>query len=317
MCMIVFKGAGVELPKEEHLRESASRNKDGIGIAYLKVGINEVRIKKDFKDVDVLISWLKDNITKEDICIVHFRLATHGLVDEGNRHPFPITKNKELLRKTELICQMAVAHNGVISQYEHKKFSDTQKFVLDILSEESVKNNLDNPGIQKLISNFIGLDRLVILLANGTGYRWGEWIKEGDIYYSNSGYKAYFTNRYDWIKDTVKIGKDYYLQLCDVCGMKEDTKYITYKKAEYYMCKSCRRDVSNGKIKEEDFYTYKEGQEYDNIKTPEITEHQCENCLSWTDERELLVYYGAKLCGDCIAEFSQWYEVKEGKKEKK
>ena len=190
MCIIAVKAKGIELPKEAHLRNCENRNKDGIGIALIKDGTTEIRIKKDFKDINEFIPWFYDNVKVEDTCMVHYRLATHGLKDVGNRHPFPVTKNKELLRKPEVICQIAMVHNGVISQYgTHVKFSDTQKFVLDILSDEAIKNNITNPAVQKLISHFLGGDRLAIMLANGEIFLWGSWETEGEIKYSNDDIK--------------------------------------------------------------------------------------------------------------------------------
>ena len=124
MCMIVVKDKGVKLPKDEYLKNGASKNSDGIGICYRKKGEKKVTIKKDFKDVNALNKWLKENIGEEDQLIIHFRLATSGKRDAGNRHPFPITENKLLLRKNNLKKRFAVAHNGVINKY----YGSNQKY---------------------------------------------------------------------------------------------------------------------------------------------------------------------------------------------
>jgi len=152
MCLIISKPKGVALPIKKHLVEAEKNNPDGIGIAYYKNnGI--VRIKKTFRNVHSLYKFLKANITAEDILLIHFRIATSGKVDKGNRHPFPITLNKQLLRKEELSCRFAVAHNGVISQYGgHKKYSDSQKFIIDILANKRIKANLSN-GARSAVQN--------------------------------------------------------------------------------------------------------------------------------------------------------------------
>ena len=302
-CIIVIKVKGVELPKEEHLRNCALRNKDGTGVAFIKEGETEIRIKKDFENLDKFIKWFYDNIKKEDVCIIHFRFATHGLVDIGNRHPFPITKNKEMLRKSELICQMAVAHNGVISSYgHHEKFSDTQKFILDILSDDVVKNNISNPAVQKLISNFLSGDRLAILLTTGAVYTWGNWEKEGELFYSNDGYKErnyivnhWFTNH---ISNSNKTG---YNEICDGCGKQKYVQIVDEDEYGYtfLLCKSCRKQYRKGKLALDEKQNKKEI-DLTELQKITISEIQCESCLSWVEKSQITNYYGHKLCQKCL-----------------
>lgn len=312
MCMISVKFSGDELPKEEHLIEASIKNKDGIGVCYWKFGKTEVYIKKDFKDVNDLIMWLKENITKDDVCVIHFRLATHGLVDEGNRHPFPITKNTELLRKTNLVCQMAVAHNGVLSQYaEHKKFSDTQKFVLDILSEETIKNNLENEKIRKLIDNFLGGDKLVILTHTGLVYLFGNWVKEGAILYSNKTYEKIVLekNNFNYNRDVPYLGD------CEGCGQSTACmwmKDLKIEQTEWFLCKACRKAYRKGRLKVEEFIVNSEEENSadKDILYGDLAKHylldetaQCESCLNWEYKKNLVDYYGAKLCKGCSNEY--------------
>jgi predicted glutamine amidotransferase len=267
MCLISVKIIGVDLPKDEDLKEGESGNKDGIGIAYWKNNTKEVLIKKDFLDIDTFLTWLHLNIKKEDSCVIHFRYATHGLKDAGNRHPFPLTKNTELLRKTELVCQSAVAHNGIISEYNrHTKYSDTQKFVLDILSDETIKNSLESAGVKKLISNFIGFDRLAIITNVGKIHLWGEYEKEGDVYYSNSGYKrkSFFGRMYNTDYESVdneprfansSIRKDWegYKDTCEGCSENKFVRYVEVKKDDgtsvyKKLCKKCRKKGRKGEL---------------------------------------------------------------------
>jgi hypothetical protein len=331
MCLIAVKKCGANLPKDEHLLEAEIRNKDGIGVAFWKPGTSEVVIKKDFKDSLELIVWLKCNIHQEDACIIHFRFATHGLIDMGNRHPFPITKNTELLRKTSLVCQSAMAHNGTIDGYEHKKFSDTQKFVLDILSDETVKNNLENDAVRKLLSGFLGGDRMSILKNDGTIYLFGNWITEGDIVYSNSGYKPYIAPVYNYSSSyqgnfgrPTSKNSEIYVDVCDGCNKNKSLKFIFLDEADdtgVALCKSCRKQYKKGKLKIGEYSGIKSEQKsekivhdflYDDLDG-NLGQKQCEGCHTIVNRQDLYNYYGFKICKECLGGIPHDISAKVGK----
>jgi len=327
MCLIAVKELGADLPKDEHLKNGASNNSDGCGIAFWKNNTSEIMIKKDFENVEKLLEFIHSNIKREDACIIHFRQATSGLVDIGNRHPFPITKNKELLRKPEVICKLAVAHNGVLSNYgSHKKYSDTQKFILDILAEDSVKNNLESEAIRKLINAFLGNDKLAILNSQGTIYLFGDFEKEKGIYYSNysygwasffkkgkydyyAGYEGFGCYREDYEKEIEngltnqkqllfnnKSKNEGFYAKCEGCF---ETKYVIameVKEQIYFLCKSCRKKVRKGKLE---------------IKIkPEPKLYLCESC-----EREVetvFIFQGFQLCKLCYDDMKKEFELNSG-----
>jgi len=191
MCIIIVKPSGVDLPKDEWIINSDAHNSDGIGIAYQKKSESRVKIKKDFSTAQELIDWLKENISKEDNLILHFRWATSGKTDAGNRHPFPLTLNKSLLRKTELKCLRAVAHNGVLNDFSgDTKYSDTQKFVMERLAQKVVKENLFDETMQFFIKEYIGTDKLAFLDYEKGLLLIGNFVKEDGCYFSNETYKA-------------------------------------------------------------------------------------------------------------------------------
>jgi ribosomal protein L37AE/L43A len=242
MCLIAVKNQNKELPKKEYLYNGYINNPNGVGIALLKANRTLGYIKKDFKDFGSFYNWIITNVNKEDMLIIHFRLATSGKTDEGNRHPFPITKNKILLRKLELYCRFIVAHNGVISEYNgNKKYSDTQKFIIDILA--NVKNKLGSKTILKLIANYIGGDRLAILDSIAQKIIMvGEFKEDEGIFYSNSGYK--YSKEYKGISSYSPLSKwidedeeDY----CELCGSKKKIRYDDY--VQLLVCKKCQKKL--------------------------------------------------------------------------
>lgn len=301
MCLIIVKKKNIHLPLEEHIRNGAKSNPHGIGIALWKSTKNEVYIKKNFKDVDELLKWQIENVNISDAYMIHFRFATSGLVDEGNRHPFPITKNWELLRKEELYCQQAVMHNGVISKYgSHKTYSDTQKFVVDILSDETIKSNINNPTVHKLIEGFLSGDRLSIMDNNGEIILLNDWEEEDSMMFSNAGYK---TNRWvalyqpitrynhrtycdDKEDDNFDDGR---FEVCEGCGLKKFVRFTEVKKegcSSYIeLCKKCRKDLRKGKL--------------ETLKAVDDDIVMCDSCREWTDKKDITQSGLYCFCKDC------------------
>jgi len=329
MCLITIKPCGADLPKDDYLENGERTNKDGIGCAYWKAGTNEVVIKKDFKNIEEFIKWEKENITKEDSMLIHFRLATSGLKDEGNRHPFPLTKNGELIREVNLTCDSALVHNGVLSDLGgHKTFSDTQKFIMDIIADDAIKNNLESTAIRKLIIEFIGNDRLAILLKTGEIYIFGEYEKDDGLLFSNTSYKKYvqrygggagfgwqqgeffrrnLPNHYKEEEEKEEEAKstlvdEGYVDECDGCKKKTFIRYFETEGEDeyYYFCKKCRRASRKGKLEIEGVKIVPRGT---NSSVGDVKQ-RCGLCGEWTNEEDLEHYEEMVLCPNCYTRFA-------------
>jgi predicted glutamine amidotransferase len=244
MCLIAVKDKNKKLPDKTYLYNGYQNNPNGVGIAILKKGNPFIHIKKDFKNFEEFWLYISKNVKEEDLLIIHFRLATAGLVDIGNRHPFPITKNINLLRKSELYSRYAMVHNGVINKYSyHKKLSDSQKFIMDILT--GVKHKLGYKPIKKLIGGFLNGDKLAII-ANGELILIGKFTEDKGILWSNEGYKAVYrisTSKYEnKFEGYLDInGKSW----CELCLEYKALKYVS--KLDGYLCRKCRKDVEKNK----------------------------------------------------------------------
>lgn len=314
MCLITVKPYGVDLPKDEHLKNGESANSDGIGVALKKKDETLVTIKKDFKNIYGFLEWMHANVVKEDICVIHFRNATSGLKDEGNRHPFPVTHNYELLRRDNVQCKQIVAHNGVMHEYSyHKKYSDTQKFIIDILADSYIKENLKNRTIRKLIGSYIGRDRLCILDGEDV-YLFGKFEREGGVLYSTYSYKWKPMNNNGWnwrgnnFKENGNWKKPYQKQigfknyeeddshntLCDGClEVKFVRKVILSSGKVLWLCKKCRKRSNKNQLNIPEKPSY----EKDNLV-------KCSSCDIWLPKEELTVYGGKMLCEWCVGELT-------------
>ena len=297
MCLIIAKPKGIDLPKREYLENGLETNRDGIGVGVRKEGANEILIKKDFVDIDDFYPWLINNVTKEDTLIIHFRMATSGLKDEGNRHPFPITDDKILLRQTNLLCQQAVAHNGIMREYSnHATFNDTQKFIMDILSDMGIKENLKNPTIQKLLKSYLKGDKIAIMLSDGDLILLGDFNETDGINYSTYSYKYSWrrTNQYQYT--TGYYGRAAWKR-CENCQLfQEDVKELFYKKVKLELCKLCRKKLNDGTL--EDFINLKKAQTTSLFSY--INNVKCNKCYKMVEKNTTTyLQFGLYICEEC------------------
>ncbi len=285
MCLIIVKPVNVKLPKDQYLYNAETNNKDGIGIAYWKHGTREVKIKKDFIGTKEFIEWERENLSPLDSFVLHFRLATSGVVDMGNRHPFAITRDIDKVRAISTACDMAVAHNGILTGYSgHKVLSDTIKFVIDILAEPVIKDSIfQSQAVQKLVNEYIDGDKLAIINDKGKIILLGEFEKAKHLFFSNTGYKyTYYPSSFpsDWTtKDIDRSIK--YRDYCDNCAQPAETTSVLYDSVYMNLCSECL-GVYAKRIKLECYNCGKElpyGEAVFNASEP-----YCKFCTSYIDE---------------------------------
>ncbi len=238
MCIIVAKPAGIDLPSEDILDNCFASNRDGIGFAFNKPGDNPI-IVKGFANVKKLIKmWDTFNIKKEHNLLLHFRLATHGMKDQGNCHPFPLTNSLEDMRTLHCACDTAITHNGVFGQMnKSEKYSDTMKFVSNILASPEIISNLNTKPVVELIRGYCGFSsKLAFLRADGLSLI-GDFEKDEGISYSNTQYKGW-GNRWSHITPNEWCSKH---MKYDSCAKEERAlgKTWCYVHKDYDLCEYC------------------------------------------------------------------------------
>lgn len=204
MCVILVKEKGIELPTKKVLKCCWERNPDGAGFMFNDY--DKVVIMKGFMTFEEFYLRLQTANEfyhlKEKGLVIHFRIATSGLKDKGNCHPYPISDDNLDLRKSFITTELGIAHNGIIRSYNGKDkiLNDTQLFIKNDLFE---LNSLDkkfykNVIFQSMIERLIDGSRLVFLNKKGEIIKLGKWFHNGNYYFSNLNHVS---------KNTLNINK--------------------------------------------------------------------------------------------------------------
>lgn len=202
MCVIVSHEAG-KVPTLQVLEACYEGNSDGIGVAYKpKSGL--IRFARGISFDEML--RISKKIAKERLpYIIHFRFATIGAPGVARLcHPFPMSKELHELKKLQGETETVLAHNGT---WRDMDSVFPKQLVKELIAEQGWSDSallswalgkgrtveLDQSGYGNRISMLSAKAGFGI---NGSGLRiWGRgWIKDLDIYYSNSTWRG-FTRR--------------------------------------------------------------------------------------------------------------------------
>ena len=279
MCIAILNKKEATL-KRELLKNCWDNNGDGAGLLYID-NKKQMKTFKELKSFEVFYqeySRVKKSYGKRNI-VIHFRISTHGKIDETNCHPFLVNDN------------LGFVHNGMIYDVPTSKdYSDTYMF-----NEVVLKNFTEgfeyNEIILDMLEGFIGGSKLVFLnsnndfaIVNEKAGHWanGCWFSNGSYKYVSNyvdygGTKVYrgslgsgigytpgnvygqsYGSSYAWSEPSTKKQKDIsrdehiYDEICYECGMtlceENEIEFGTceYCQTEYYKelqkddeCESC------------------------------------------------------------------------------
>ena len=192
MCIAIIKPSGIPMPHEDILHLSFCANPDGAGFTTTSEDGGGFMISKGYFDFDEYYSALKKYVSTDNLAFLHMRIATHGNVDKGNCHPFPVCDDYELMRYDEIDnADMVFMHNGVLSvDTESKEVSDSMTFN-KMLYMGGV--NPFNHRAKLLIEEIIDGSRMAFMKMNRHGVpifcKFGKgWHKTDSVWYSNYSY---------------------------------------------------------------------------------------------------------------------------------
>lgn len=217
MCIIVSKEKNKLIPTKEILKNCFDNNPDGAGFMY--VYDKKVNIEKGFMNFESLYNRIIEldkqiNLKKRSL-IIHFRIGTSGKNDKATCHPFPISNNANELRAEKITCNLAMVHNGIISNFVYGDgvLSDTQNYIKDFVYNlyKINKRFLYSKYTKNILDTSCNHTKLAFLTSDDIIHYYGNFEKdENGIKYSNGTYKYSYKNYFTPTKTTAKNNYDYY-----------------------------------------------------------------------------------------------------------
>ncbi len=189
-----------------------------------------------------------------------------------------------------MICDSAIAHNGIIYDYATYKdgkwnytqddyTTDTQKFIEQYLVD--IGDAIYNEGVRKLICKYTS-SKFALLNSRGV-YLIGDFICDKGMYYSNYTYLNLPATNYSLKPIPVSAASDSY----------EDDNY-------YYHSGNIKRDS--------DYYKSL----YFNDKYSDDEQVFCEYCGEDITYKESTIICDAMLCPKCADYFGEKYDYDKG-----
>ncbi len=190
MCIIIYRDNGNSM-NFSIMKQLWALNSHGAGYWIENKDKETVRFKKGFLEFDNFESSIRnERLKKTDRYAIHFRLATHGGINQELCHPFDVSH----WSTTKGNSKQIIMHNGIIDITPKAGRSDTAEYVVKKLKG---KKNICQNRLVETIKDETAPSRL-LLYDNGTVKMTGEWHRIDGYYFSNyRGAQIYENARYN------------------------------------------------------------------------------------------------------------------------
>ncbi len=173
MCIIIIQPEGYVFG-DDAIVDFYDRNPHGFGVMWMNADGQLKGVRTVVKNErEAIAAYQKYAAGKS--CVIHFRFATSGPVNNSMAHPFAVSKD------------LYVVHNGVLpggSKHE----SDTSQFVREVL-QPSLEDyrSLQDPDLSRELEKRVRGSVLVFMDKDGTVTKFGNKGVEYDgCWYSNT-----------------------------------------------------------------------------------------------------------------------------------
>lgn len=199
MCLLTYFPEGKQ-PNAAALKEASRTNRDGFGYAIVIPEERRILVNKSMDFESMLKAFLADRLFYPNgPALFHHRLATDGVTDTYNVHPFPINNDKRTV----------MAHNGIFSQCRPGK--DDHRSDTRIVAQSFARHfKLRSARGRRKFGGWMGKYNKVVILTVDPSYgkhgfiiNEDQGIWDGGIWYSNSSYVA-------WVPRVSHGGWNYY-----------------------------------------------------------------------------------------------------------
>lgn len=195
MCVICISEKGTKQPTRNNLRSMWLRNPDGAGYMFSREG--SVEIHKGFMNFEDFYNAVRsENFTANDAVVYHFRISTQAGVNPAMTHPFPLSNKLQHMTALDLLCEVGICHNGIISltsDPKEKRYSDTALFITKYASQIIKRpTDLEDSKRMNYIAGLIGASKLAFLNQDGKVYTIGAFHTDSNgLRYSNMYHLGY------------------------------------------------------------------------------------------------------------------------------
>ena len=262
MCLIIHQPKGHTLSRA-HLLDIGRRNGDGFGIMRADKGVLHT-FRDVLSDDDMIAAYGEYAAGRE--CILHWRQATHGEINQANAHPFHLGDSP-----------IAMVHNGMLDVgCPIADMSDTWHFAEYVLGPvaKANPNLLFDPTWQAVNAGAIGTgNKVAILHADGrlAILNRSAGVEHQGRWYSNTYAwsaplalqpvaKSYVTSAYRWAGlDAGKAAPvkyswdddadDYGTEPALAGTMYDDDEYILFSRAVEELADAVQRDGDSGALR--------------------------------------------------------------------
>ena len=193
MCVICVSEKGVKQPTKETLATCFRNNPHGAG--YMLARNGKVFIHKGFMDFEDFWRAIRsEHLTAADPVVYHFRISTQAGVKPEMTHPFPLSDQLKHMKALDLVCEMGVAHNGIIrlTSGKNDEYNDTALYIARYLTKLVRRaEDLVDLDVDTLIEATTSGSRLAILHATGFVSLYGPgWVRDDKgLRYSNHSFE--------------------------------------------------------------------------------------------------------------------------------
>lgn len=174
MCVLVYKPAGVNKPDYNELYAMYRANPHGCGFCTPET----IYKTMDFDDFVKKFRHVK----KEDACLIHFRLATHGSIKTANCHPF-------------VKDGIYFAHNGVLGIEPIDDMTDSETAFRYMIYPAIRDYGFYSDEVGSVVRKIIGSSKFALLTKSGVRL-FGDFKKKDGRFYSNFRFQAHMLNDY-------------------------------------------------------------------------------------------------------------------------